>query len=76
LVSAWRHWWRRAEVHRFRPHPDQPAFVWPASWRIDQKDAGDAFFIGGGVGYQWNSWLRFDATAEYRAKASFNALGS
>ena len=52
------------------------AFVWPASWRIDQKDAGDAFFIGGGVGYQWNSWLRFDATAEYRAKASFNALGS
>jgi opacity protein-like surface antigen len=53
-----------------------PNFVWPASWRIEQKDAGDAFFIGGGVGYQWNSWLRFDATAEYRAKASFNALGS
>ena len=53
-----------------------PAFVWPASWRIEQKDAGDAFFIGGGVGYQWNSWLRFDATAEYRAKSKFNALGS
>ena len=44
--------------------------------RIDQKDAGDAFFIGGGVGYQWNSWLRFDATAEYRAKSQFNVLGS
>ena len=24
-------------------------------------------FIGAGFGYQWNSWLRFDATAEYRA---------
>jgi opacity protein-like surface antigen len=53
-----------------------PNFVWPASWRIDQKDAGDAFFVGGGVGYQWNSWLRFDATAEYRAKSKFNVLGS
>ena len=52
------------------------AFVWPASWRIDQKDAGDAFFIGGGIGYQWNSWLRFDATAEYRAKSQFTAIGS
>src|SRR5689334_564296 len=30
------------------------AFVWPASWRIDQRDMGDAFFVGGGVGYQWN----------------------
>jgi opacity protein-like surface antigen len=52
------------------------AFVWPASWRIDQKDINDSFFIGGGIGYQWNSWLRFDATAEYRAKAKFKVLGS
>ena len=52
------------------------AFVWPASWRIDQKEMGDAFFIGGGFGYQWNSWLRFDATAEYRAKTRFKAIGS
>ena len=28
-----------------------PAFVWPASWRIDQRDIGDAAFVGGGVGY-------------------------
>jgi len=52
------------------------AFVWPASWRIDQKEMGDAWFIGGGFGYQWNSWLRFDATAEYRAKTKFKAIGS
>ena len=37
---------------------------------------GDAFFVGGGIGYQWNSWLRFDATAEYRAKTKFKAIGS
>jgi opacity protein-like surface antigen len=52
------------------------AFVWPASWRIDQKDMGDTTFIGGGIGFVWNSWLRFDATAEYRAKARFTAVGS
>jgi opacity protein-like surface antigen len=52
------------------------AFVWPASWRIDQRDMGDAGFIGGGLGFQWNSWLRFDATAEYRMKTKFKAIGS
>ena len=52
------------------------AFVWPASWRIDQREMGDASFVGGGFGYQWNSWLRFDATAEYRAKTKFKAIGS
>ena len=49
---------------------------WPASWRIDQKDIKDTFFIGGGVGYQWNNWLRFDFTGEYRASTKFKALGS
>lgn len=52
------------------------AFVWPASWRIDQRDMSDSFFFGAGLGYQWNSWLRFDATAEYRAKAKFKVQGS
>ena len=52
------------------------AFVWPASWRIDQKEFGSGVFGGGGVGFQWNSWLRFDATAEYRAKSKFKAIGS
>ena len=33
-------------------------------------------FFGGGVGFQWNSWLRFDATAEYRIKAKFKTIGS
>lgn len=52
------------------------AFVWPASWRIDQKEMGDATIFGAGIGFQWNSWLRFDGTAEYRAKAKFKAIGS
>ena len=34
------------------------------------------FFIGGGVGYEFNNWLRFDVTGEYRAKTQVNAFGS
>jgi opacity protein-like surface antigen len=52
------------------------AFVWPASWRIEQREMGDVTTFGGGFGFQWNSWLRFDATAEYRAKTKFKAIGS
>ena len=36
---------------------------------------GDVTTFGGGFGFQWNSWLRFDATAEYRAKTKFKAIG-
>jgi opacity protein-like surface antigen len=43
---------------------------------IEQSSSGDTFFIGGGVGYEWNNWLRFDATAEYRAKTPVKAFGS
>jgi opacity protein-like surface antigen len=34
----------------------------------------DAYFIGAGIGYEWNSWLRFDFSAEYRAKSRVYAL--
>ena len=50
--------------------------AWPASWRIDQKGIGDTAFVGVGVGYQFNSWLRADVTGEYRTAAKFKAIGS
>ncbi|MEA2975809.1 MAG: hypothetical protein QOF19_1329 [Alphaproteobacteria bacterium] len=31
-------------------------------------------FFGLGVGYQYNEWLRFDVTGEYRGKANFHGL--
>ena len=76
-------WYLRGDIgvggqnfKQFDFHQTNSAFVWPASWRIDQKDMGDTGFVGGGFGYQWNSWLRFDATAEYRMKAKFKTIGS
>jgi opacity protein-like surface antigen len=49
---------------------------WPATWRIDQKDIKDTFFFAAGLGYQWNNWLRFDVTGEYRADVKWKAVGS
>ena len=43
---------------------------------IESSSISDTYFIGGGIGYYWNNWLRFDATAEYRAKAHIDAFGS
>jgi len=52
------------------------AFVWPASWRIDQKDIKDSALMGVGVGYQFNAWMRADVTAEYRMSTKVKAVGS
>ena len=59
------------------PHSQtNPAFNWPASWAIVQKDVQDTAIFGGGIGYEWNNWFRTDFTAEYRTKAAFKATGS
>src|SRR5205085_8400991 len=52
------------------------AFVWPASWRIDQKDVKDTAFVGFGIGYQFSNFFRADVTGEYRASSKGKAIGS
>ena len=42
---------------------------------FDQNSNADSLFIGGGVGYNFNNWLRFDGTAEYRGRTQVNARG-
>jgi opacity protein-like surface antigen len=53
-----------------------PAFVWPASWTINQQEIKDATILGFGVGYEFNSWLRFDITGEYRTRVVGKVTGS
>jgi opacity protein-like surface antigen len=43
---------------------------------IEHSALGDSTFIGGGIGYQFSQWLRFDGTAEYRSKSNMFAYGS
>jgi opacity protein-like surface antigen len=52
------------------------AFVWPSTWTIVQQNIGDQTIFGGGIGYYFNNWLRFDVTGEYRTKSLFNVKGS
>jgi opacity protein-like surface antigen len=44
----------------------------PSSYEINQKNMGDQFFAGGGVGYQFNNFLRGDITGEYRGGSRFS----
>jgi opacity protein-like surface antigen len=43
---------------------------------IEQKSIADTLFVGGGIGYEFNNWLRFDGTAEYRSKTAISAFGA
>jgi opacity protein-like surface antigen len=47
-----------------------------SNFHFEHNDISDTVFIGGGLGYEVNNWLRFDATAEYRSKAEMTAFGS
>jgi opacity protein-like surface antigen len=38
------------------------------------KEFDSAPIFGIGIGYQWNHWMRFDLTGEYRGKSSFHGL--
>lgn len=39
---------------------------------IRSKDFESSPLFGIGVGYEWNQWLRFDVTGEYRGNATFH----
>ena len=48
-----------------------PGAVLPTNYGIENGIVGDSYFAGGGVGYQFNSFLRGDVTAEYRGYSNF-----
>jgi opacity protein-like surface antigen len=43
----------------------------PYDYARIQDHIGDQVFVGAGVGYQFNSWLRFDVTGEYRTQTDW-----
>lgn len=46
-----------------------------SDFAFDHTSIADTPFLGFGVGYNWNNWLRLEATAEYRAKTRVYAFG-
>jgi opacity protein-like surface antigen len=76
-------WYLRGDVGvgvldftQFDHSQTNPAFVWPPSWQIVQKDIQDTAILGFGIGYEFNNWFRVDVTGEYRTKAMFKVTGS
>jgi opacity protein-like surface antigen len=76
-------WYLRGDVgvssqrfQTFDHFQTNPAFVWPASWQIVQKQTDDSAFVDFGVGYTVNNWFRFDLTGEHRTAAKFKVIGS
>jgi opacity protein-like surface antigen len=47
-----------------------------SNFAIRNTAMGDTSFFRAGVGYEFNNWLRFDVTGEYRTKADVNFFGS
>jgi opacity protein-like surface antigen len=43
---------------------------------LEHHSIADTTFVGGGFGYEWNSWLRLDFTGEYRSRTRVYAFGS
>jgi opacity protein-like surface antigen len=83
VVAVASGWYLRGDVgigiqdfKSFDHFQTNPAFVWPASWTINQHEIKDATILGFGIGYAFNSWLRFDVTGEYRTKIVGKAVGS
>jgi opacity protein-like surface antigen len=51
----------------------QPA-VSAAGGRFLNEDFGGGSFVGAGIGYQYNNWLRVDLTGEYRFGSNVGAV--
>jgi opacity protein-like surface antigen len=73
-------WYLRGQIGVGMTQASNISFVRGAgttgNFKFEHSDISDSVFVGGGVGYEWNSWLRFDVTGEYRSKAAITAFGS
>jgi opacity protein-like surface antigen len=77
-------WYLRGDVgvgivdfDKFEGINTTPGFVDPPNgYVLEQKSATDQVFVGGGVGYQFNHYLRGDLTGEYRTAIGLRTLES
>lgn len=68
-------WYIRGFVGGANPHVDDISselFKFN-DFQVFHNDFKSSPFVGGGVGYEFNKWFRFDVTGEYRGDATFFA---
>jgi opacity protein-like surface antigen len=78
IVQDFGGWYLRGDIGMSTTSVDSISNILDTSPGISVRTVDAAFASGGifglGVGYQFNNWLRFDVTGEYRGKAEFQAL--
>jgi opacity protein-like surface antigen len=71
-------WYLRGDVGITNQQVDDfssPIFDLPGNdFDVQFNDFDASAFVGLGVGYRFNRWVRADITGEYRAKSDFNGL--
>lgn len=68
-------WYLRGHVGIGMNAKPNLAYLGSQSIDFEHTSFSDAYFLGAGVGYQWNGWLRTDFSVDYRAKSRLDALG-
>ncbi|WP_276315538.1 outer membrane protein [Salinarimonas soli] len=69
-------WYLRGDVGYVHPgNVTEAAYGEPTPPMVHPK-LSDAWSVGGGIGYRVNSWLRFDATVDYRIGSTFKGRNS
>jgi len=53
---------------------DNALFASTTGLTIRDKNFESGMMFGIGIGYRWNSWLRFDVTGEYRGETGFHGF--
>jgi opacity protein-like surface antigen len=76
-VKAFSGWYLRGDIgmtNQQVKNLDNLLFPNTPNLVIHDKTFDSGMLFGLGVGYQYNSWLRFDVTGEYRGKTNFSGL--
>jgi opacity protein-like surface antigen len=77
LVDIGGSWYLRGDVGVGRyqdPEVSVRDELAPADLTFLTKGLEDSALVSAGIGYQFNNWLRFDVTAQYRSAANFHGI--
>lgn len=78
VVEEYGGWYLRGDIGMTKQKFDglsHPLFATPLTFQwLDRGQFESGMLFGLGLGYQYNNWLRFDGTLEYRGRTGFSAL--
>jgi opacity protein-like surface antigen len=77
IVEEWGGWYIRGDIGMTNQAVTElynANYATTANLVVRDQNFESGMMWGLGVGYKWNSWLRFDVTGEYRGETGFHGL--